>query len=278
MMHGVEQYKNRHGTVARLLPRPVGVGLILVLALPGAFSSPRAWAADPSPTPNPAVTPLPGWDPTTVQKVVLVRTLGGAPVPDLTVDLAPAPATLGGPPPGTAGQHGRTDAQGMARFTGLGRWIWMVSFAGRYQERALQPLAGQGQPPYGRTRAGGGFPLAVEPQEEGDAPTPVVSAGQVQPEVQTATFVLVPTAAEWAPALDLALPPENPVPLSDWALAPVSPVAGVLTLRFPQPAAEDDLPRWLYLLAVFGFMLVGIAWWQRRARLYQPVPDERDAP
>jgi hypothetical protein len=214
-----------------------------------------------------------------VQRVVLMRTLSGAPVPDLGVTLTPAPATMGGPPSGVAGQHGRTDAQGRVTFTGLGRWIWMVSFTGQYQGRALQPVTRQGQPPYGRTRAGGGFPLAVEPQEEGDAPTPVVSAGQVQPEVQTAPFVLVPiAAAEWVPALDLALPTENPVPLSDWALAPVSSVTGSLTPGLSPPAGQDDLPRWLYLLVVFGLMLVGVAWWQRRARLYQPVSNERDAP
>jgi hypothetical protein len=214
-----------------------------------------------------------------VQKVVLVRTLNGQPVPDLSVNLVPAPDTIGGPPSGVAGQHGRTDAQGMVTFTGLARWIWMVSFTGQYQGRALQPVAVQGRPPYGRTRAGGGFPLAVEPQEEGDAPTPVVRAGQVQAEVQTATFVLVPiAAADWAPALNLALPTENPVPLSDWALAPVSSVTGSVTLGLSPPSAQDDLPRWLYLLVVFGLMLVGVAWWQRRARLHQPVPDEREAP
>jgi hypothetical protein len=155
----------------------------------------------------------------------------------------------------------------------------MVSFSGRYQGRALQPVGMQGRPPYGRTRAGGGFPLALEPQEEGDAPTPVVRSGQVQPEVQTATFVLVPTAAaEWTPALDLALPTENPVPLSDWALAPVSSVTSSVTPGLSVPAAQDDLPRWLYLLPVFGLMLVGVAWWQRCARLYQSVSDERDVP
>jgi hypothetical protein len=278
MKHSITQHKHIDSRAIRSVSNLAAAGLILVLALPAAFSSPRAWAADPSPTPNLAVTPLSRWDPTTVQKVVLVRTLSGAPVPDLTVDLAPAPATLGGPPAGTAGQHGRTDAQGSARFTGLGRWIWIVSFAGRYQERALQAVALQGRPPYGRTRGGGGFPLEVEPQEEGEAPTPVVVAGYVQPPAQVAAFVLVPTAAAWAPAVDLALPTENPVPLTDWALAPVVPVAGVVTPGSSAPTAEDDLPRWLYLFAVFGLMLAGIGWWQRRARLYQPVADERDAP
>jgi hypothetical protein len=262
----------------RSVSRLAGVGLILVMALLANMCVSRAWAADPPLTPTPAVAPLPGWDPTTVQKVVLVRTLDGQAVPDLTVDLTPAADTMGGPPSDAAGQHGRTDAQGMVRFTGLGRWIWMVSVAGRYQERALQPVTRQGQPPYGRTRAGGGFPLEVEPQEENEAPTPVVVAGHVQPQVQVASFVLVPTAAAWAPAVDLALPTENPVPLTDWGLAPVSTMSGVSALAPPASDAGDNLPRWLYLLAVLGLMLVGVAWWQRRARLYPPVADERDAP
>jgi hypothetical protein len=220
-----------------------------------------------------------------VQKVVLMRTLSGAPVPDLTVDLAPAPADFGGPPDGATEEHGRTDAQGMVRFTGLGRWIWMVAFTGQYQGRALQPVALQGRPPYGRTRAGGGFPLSIEPQEEGEAPTPVVVAGQVQPEVQTATFVLVPTATEWAPALDLALPTQNPVPLSDWGLASMSSMSSISALAAPASAADDDLPRWLYLAAVFSLLLAGISWWQRYTRLsprFSPAapasPEEGAAP
>jgi hypothetical protein len=271
-------HKRLDSPAIRSVSRLVGVGLILVMALLANMRVSRAWAADPPLTPNPAVTPLPGWDPATVRKVVLVRTRDGQPVPDLTVDLTPAADTMGGPPSDAAGQHGRTDAQGIVRFTGLGRWIWMVSFAGRFQGRALQAVTLQGQPPYGRTRAGGGVPLDVEPQEEGAAPTPVVIAGYVQPEVQTTTFVLVPTAAAWALAVDLALPTENPVPLTDWGLAPVSSVAGVSALAPPASDAVDNLPRWLYLLAVLGLMLVGVAWWQRRVRLYPPVSDERDAP
>jgi hypothetical protein len=278
MMHYIQQNKDRHGRVIPWLSRQAGPGLIVLTALLVNVSVRQASAASPPPTPNPVVTPLPSWDPATVQKVVLVRTLSGQPVPALVVDLVPARPELGGPPVGATGQQGRTDAQGMARFTGLGRWIWMVSFTGQYQGRVLQAVALQGRAPYGRTRAGGGFPLAVEPQEEGDAPTPVAVAGQAQPQVQTATFVLVPTADEWAPALDLALPTEHPVPLTDWGLTPMSSVSGVSAPAPQVSDVDDNLPRWLYLLATLGLMLVGIAWWQRRARLYQPVSDERDAP
>src|SRR4051794_26781076 len=120
MRHGMKQHKHMDSQAIRSVSCWVGAGLILVMALSANMRVSHAWAADPPLTPNPAVTPLPGWDPTTVQKVVLVRTRDGQPVPDLEVNLAPAPLILGGPPSGTGRQHGRTDAQGMVRFTGLG--------------------------------------------------------------------------------------------------------------------------------------------------------------
>lgn len=196
----------------------------------------------PAPAPTP---PVPDLSYTRLQ--IMLRADTAAPVPGILVQLVPASPDLGGAPAGTPALQAVTDAAGTATFAGLGRWIWMARFAGQYAGRALAPLAEQGRPPYGTTRAGGGFPVLVQAQEEDEAPTPVVIAGQVQPEIQHARFVLLAGAAGWVPTLDLATDDRLVRPLA----AP-TPVASALVAPLAAPP-RSPLP----ILALAGLGLLG---------------------
>lgn len=145
---------------------------------------------------------------------IVLRTAGGQPVPGIAVEIVPAAADLGGLEGGSTLPPMLTAADGGVIVTGLGRWIWMVRFRGQFQGQPLQSVALQGQAPWGRTRAGGGFPLQVQAQEEDSAPTPVVVAGTPQPDTQTTSFVLLPSNGTWAVTLDLGDPLGTPQPLA----------------------------------------------------------------
>lgn len=158
-------------------------------------------------------------DLTSIQKQIVLRTLDGKPVSGITVQLTPADPGLGGPEVGSGSMQGITDEQGTVVFTGLGPWVWMASFSGVYEGRALQPRPEQGKSLHGRTRAGGGFPVIVQQQEEDAPATPVVVSGTPQPEVQPSLFVLFPVGDLWVPSLDLSLPGEQPQPLAEMPTA-----------------------------------------------------------
>ena len=190
---------------------------------------------------------------------VRVTTTTGAPVAGLTVQLAPAPAALGGPAGGPPARVVPTDAAGIARFAAPGPGIWRVTFAGTYQGRPLAAPRAQGRPPAGAVRAGGGFPLQVEPQEEG-APPP--AAG---PPVLWAAFVLQPAGAVWRPAYDLG-PLPTPAGAPTGASAPAPDAAGP-----PAP------PPRTWLLELGGALLLAAAaggWWRRRTAVPPARPEE----
>ncbi len=224
-----------------LWPRPV----LLVSVLLGLVTCPVR-AADPPP-------PVWSTELVGVPLQLLVRTSDGTPVPGIQVDLVPAAPDAGGPPVGTPAQHAITDGRGMVVFAPLQGAIWWAGFQGTYQGQPLVPLAAQGKPPYGTTR-GGGLVVQTAVQEENDAPAPVV--GQPAPAVETLAFVLLPTGAEWTPAIDLAAPDAAPHPLARTA-APTE-----LTFVSP-PAAEfgavQDTKRGPDLTLVWWLLPVGAA-------------------
>jgi len=159
---------------------------------------------------------------------VLLRTAAGTPVPGITVEIVPAAADLGGLSGGSALPPALTDAGGGITVVGLGRWIWRARFRGQFQGQALQPIAAQGQAPWGRTRDGGGFPVQVQAQEEDAAPTPVVIAGTPQPDTQSVGFVLIPSNGTWAVTGDLGDPLGPPQPLAEDTTHPPLHPAGTL--------------------------------------------------
>lgn len=203
-----------------------------------------------------------------VQKRIVVRTLEGEPVPGIEVQLTPAGPELGGPPAAMLGQSATTDAQGSVLFSGLGEWVWMVSFRGTFRGSAIQPKAEQSLSPYGRTRNGGGFPILVQRQEEDEAAAPLVENGISLPEVQQSNFVLIPlqegSHQQWAPTIDLALLSERPQPLTALAApaalpneeTPTTPglIQALASTNTNQPATPGTsvntgtLVRWLYIL------------------------------
>ncbi len=213
-----------------------------------------------------------------VQKQIVLRTEQGDPVPGISVQLALAEPTLGGPPAGPQTKTVTTDLQGRALFTSLGQQIWMVSFTGIFRGKTLQSTAEQGRAPYGHTRGGGGFPVMVQRQEEDTAATPLVVQGTPQPEVQPSLFVLMPVQDRWTPALDLALPEEHPISISGYAsmqpsATPVvniaaaasagghAPVAGPVTT---EESGFDSLVRWFYILPVGVALIALYKGWQDR--------------
>jgi hypothetical protein len=226
--------------------------LTLVATAPASISAaPGAAGGAPVAAPTPDLAPM--------GKQVLLRTLNGAPAPGIDVRLVPAMPAMGGPPAAASAQTARTDATGAATFGELGRWMWLVSFQGSFQGRPLQSVAAQGRPPFGRTRSGGGFPLQVEPQEEGDAPAQVGGAGMAQPVM----FVLVPFGAGWAPTLDLGLVSAAPLPLT--APAPPAASAGAPPIAAsPAPADGGDLRPPLYLIPGAAALLIGLHAARRR--------------
>jgi hypothetical protein len=145
----------------------------------------------------------------------------------------------------------------------------MISFSGEFQGRALQPVAEQGRPPWGRTRNGGGFPVVIQQQEEDAAATPVIVEGTPLQEVQPAMFALVAAGDFWAPTFDLALPSETPQPLSAVGTArPTEVAAGAPPSGNSQPAEVastlDSFARWFYVLPVLVALLALYRWWQER--------------
>jgi len=211
-----------------------GLRLLLAGLIAGTLVRPVAAAG----TGAPAALPTP--DLARVQKQIVVRLANGTAVPGLAVQLAPAALDMGGPPTGTSAQTAPTDHAGSVTFTGLGRWIWMLTVQGRFQGRALQAGAEQGRAPYGRTRGGGGFPVQVEVQEEAAAPTPVFVAGTPRPQVETSVFVLLPIGDRWAPALDLTLPGETPRPVNGMVITGrTTPTPGSTT--GPATSASRDI-------------------------------------
>jgi hypothetical protein len=218
--------------------------------------------------------PTPTWsggDLSAVRKQIILRTLERKAVPGITVYLMPAAPTLGGPDEGTQSKNAVTDAQGHATFTGLGHRVWMVSFNGTWEGKAIQPAQEQGRAPYGRTRAGGGFPVVVQRQEEDTAATPVLVQGTPQPEIQPSLFVLVPVEDEWVPSLDLALPGEHPQPITG-AVA-VQPTGTTTTPVQVQAdtttsAGQGDISNfvgWFYALPVAVALLILYKAWQARS-------------
>ncbi len=189
---------------------------------------PLAAYADP---PTPTLAPL-----NNVQLRVLLRTPTGQPVPGIVVDLTPAAPELGGPPADTPAQTGQTDATGAVLFAGVQGAIWRVTFMGHYAGQALQPVANQGQPPYGTTH-GGGFVVQTSLHEENDAPAPVVEVAA--PPVETLSFILLSVGGSWMPAIDLAPPTDPPQPLSQLAQAPAR---VTFYVPVPQPPAGDPSP------------------------------------
>jgi hypothetical protein len=220
-------------------------------------------------------TPVTTGDIDGIHKQIVLRSIEGDGVPGIEVHLTPASPDLGGPLDGSLPQVATTDAQGHVTFSGLGEWIWMVSFSGTFRGRVLQPISEQGQAPWGRTRAGGGFPVMVQRQEEDAAATPMVINATPQPEVQPSLFVLVPAQEYWAPSLDLALPAEQPQPLAmtldERSSAP--PLVQASASLPDQEGHIDNLIRWFYLLplAVALFALQR-AWQQGRVALSNRSP------
>lgn len=219
--------------------------------------------------------PTPGWsggDLSAVRKQIILRTLGGKAVPGITIRLAPAAPTLGGPDGGAQPMSAVTDGQGQAIFTGLGYWVWMVWFNGTWEGKPVQPAQEQGRAPYGRTRAGGGFAVMVQRQEEDTAATPVVVQGTPQPEMQPSLFVLVPVEDEWVPSLDLALPGEHPQPLTSAVVAQPTGTSVTAALAHMQAdsgtsAGQSDIShfvRWFYALPVLVALLILYRAWEDR--------------
>lgn len=220
----------------------------------------------------------------TAQKQIVLRTEAGEPVQDVTVLLAPADSTAGGPEQGSSAKSATTGADGTATFTGLGQWIWMVSFSGTFRGKAIQAATEQGRASYGRTRSGGGFPVMVERQEEDTPATPVVVQGTPQPDVQPSLFVLLQDGDNWVPAIDLALSGEHPQPLG--GKGSMAAQAATATSSATQISAAisgasggpdrtagalsvagnnlDSLVRWLYLLPVAVALLALYRAWQER--------------
>ena len=211
---------------------------------------------------------------------VLLRTAAGTPVPGITVEIVPAAADLGGLSGGSALPPALTDAGGGITVVGLGRWIWRARFRGQFQGQALQPIAAQGQAPWGRTRDGGGFPVQVQAQEEDAAPTPVVIAGTPQPDTQSVGFVLIPSNGTWAVTGDLGDPLGAPQPLTaDPALTPRPRSATVGTLadgsagrptsgdappsrQDPAPPAAGPLGWWIGG-GLLWLLIYGLYTWRR---------------
>jgi hypothetical protein len=211
----------------------------------------------------------------TVRKQIVLRTVDGDPVAGVTVQLTPAEPRLGGIGERAQPKRAVTDPHGTATFTGLSRWVWMASFGGAFRGRAIQPLQEQGRAPYGRTRAGGGFPVVVQLQEEDAAATPVVVQGISQPEIQPSMFVLVPVQERWVPALDLSLPGEHPQPLamlsgteSTRASAPAptssSELIGSADALNTRANSFERLAQWFYILPLAVALYVLYRAWQER--------------
>lgn len=258
----------------KILFAAFGVWALLMYA---SASSPQPVLAEGLPTPTPSGESVP----TTVQKQIVLRTEQGERVPGIDVQLAPADPTLGGPNARAQIMTTTTDLQGIAKFTGLGQWLWMVSFTGTFRGKALQPASEQGRAPYGRTRAGGGFPVMVQRQEEDTSATPLVIQGVQQPEVQPSLFVLVPVQDHWAPSLDLALPEEHPISISGAVGAPspsssTTPVVNIAAAASTGGRAQgvvpatdgesglDSLVRWFYILPLGVALIALYRTWQDR--------------
>lgn len=232
-----------------------------------------------------------------VQKRIVLRTNEGTAVPGIEVQLAPADPTPGGPEGGAEVQKAVTGSDGTATFEELGRRIWMVTFSGKFEGKALQSHEEQGKAPYGRTRSGGGFPVMVQRQEEDAPPTPVVVQGTPQPEVQPSLFVLTSVGNIWIPTLDLALPGEHPQPLTEHETPTTRPTetrpTGIQTSQMPAPGSVtgqsstngvvptregeiDNFLRWLYVLpTAIGLIAVYRAWQERRQECRQESRQER---
>lgn len=258
--------------------------IISILLLGTLLSTGIARAAD-------AGTPTTGDGMGNIQKKVILRTVDGVTVPGITVVLAPADPELGGPPAVASVLRATTDEQGAALFEGLGRWVWVVTFSGEYQGHIMPPVGEQGRAPWGRTRAGNGFPVMLQRQEEDTSATPVTVGGLTQPEIQESLFVLVPAQDGWALTLDLALPGEAPQPLYTVPIVTSSPTeTSTIASPISNSDAENDLSsfaRWLYLLpAVFASFAVYTGWLSQKReygkkvgqtsgdRVYSPTKDE----
>lgn len=268
------------------------IALLVSLVASSAGSSVEVYASSQSvgePTPN-----LPLQELEAVRKRVVLRILEGEPVPGIEVQLMPAGSDLGGPPVAMPAQQATTDIYGSVTFSGLGEWVWMVSFKGTFRGQPLQPVSEQGLSPWGRTRKGGGFPVLVQRQEEDEAAPPLVENGVRLPEVQPSLFVLVPTQASlqeyWAPTIDLALPGERPQPLAapsvlsasvveplptsaSGMIAPGTVVPGTELKPQSQPEATSmgetgetvgSLVRWLYILPLAVAAIALYKAWQQR--------------
>ncbi|MBF6614371.1 MAG: hypothetical protein IVW55_14740 [Chloroflexi bacterium] len=191
-------------------------------------------------------------------RFVLVRFLDGNPASGVRTVFSAAPPSMGGPqlympdasgrPTGIRAQPDGvmptlptpsvgcqsvitgtlaavTNAQGLARFDGLGEGTWTLRFEGTitrgHQTSSLVPAAVQGRAPYGRTRQGGGFAERIDTLNEDGGPNPQ----RIQPGVgATTSRYLLHFSTEyagWLPGLDLAsedgMPP---LPLADMTLAP----------------------------------------------------------
>jgi len=173
----------------------------------------------------------------TVALQVQVRTPAGQPLPGVTLSCAPQAAGLGGPrlvpPPATqtvvTGPDGRTTCPDLAA------GIWVVGVIGSVAGVPVQPLAAQGQLPYGRTRAGGGFVVALDPTggEEGAA----LLTPRSGPLTADLALVGQVRAGVWVPELDRQTGGGLPTPQS------LLPVAGVApTLDVGAPVAVPPTP------------------------------------
>ena len=120
-----------------------------------------------------------------------------------------------------------TNADGVARFEGLGDGNWLLRFEGTLaygtQTASVVPAIMQGLYPYGRTRYGGGFTEMVNPLNEEGAP----DSEPVEPGTgaTTSRYVLQFSGERsvWLPSLDLATDDnEAPLPLADLSPVPSS--------------------------------------------------------
>jgi len=194
--------------------------------------------------------------PPTVTLQVQVRTVAGQPLAGVTLVCAPQPGALGGPRllPPPASQTTTTAVDGRARCTGLAAGMWRVWLTGTVAGVPVQPVAAQGQPPYGRARDGGGFPVALDPTggtDEGAAlltplPGPVVGdlalVGQVR-------------AGVWVPELDRQTGDGPPTPQSLFPLAgevPTLAVAGTVPPGATPPHAAPAVTPVPVLAAAAG--------------------------
>lgn len=278
--------KNRYMCPYRLGMLSAGLA-IWVLVLDMGLSAVGIAAANTGSQTTPTIFQAPADKLLSVQKQIVLRTQDGLPVPGIEVQLAPAGPKLGGPETGGEVRRAITGPDGTATFSGLGQWVWMVSFSGSFGGKAIQPVQDQGKEPYGRTRAGVGFPVVVQRQEEDAPATPIVIQdvhGTAQPEVevQPSMFVLVLVDSAWVPTLDLALPGEHPRPLSELQTTEAStetsstgahPSAGTSGVTTSTSGASlpgesiDGALRWLYLLPeVIGLLAVFRAWQDRQER------------